>query len=83
MPIHHYATNYGVRLESIILKMPDNFTNLEKEIDMRKLTRDGIKATSSEAEKRVKVEKNYYEQIECWLDYHLELYMNEIGRMHG
>ena len=58
MPVHHYATKYGVHLESSMLKMPDHFKYLKKEIEMIKLIIDGMKATSSEAKKRVKVEKN-------------------------
>ena len=51
MPTHHYATKYGVHLDSRILKMTDHFKHLEKEIEMKKLTIDGIKSTSLEAAK--------------------------------
>ena len=60
MPAHHYGTNYRVHLDSRMLKMLDHFKNLEKEIEMRQLTRYGVKATFLQAEKRVKVEKKYY-----------------------
>ena len=43
MPAHHYATKYGAHLDSSLLKMPDHFKHLEKEIEMIKLTIDGIK----------------------------------------
>ena len=58
MPAHHYETNYGVHLDSRMLKMLDHFKNLEKEIEMRQLTRYGVKATFLQVEKKVKVENN-------------------------
>ena len=37
--------------------MTDHFKHLEKEIEMKKLTIDGMKASSLEAEKRFKAEE--------------------------